>query len=159
MRNPVWEVVLKTVSTLALAIGLATGAHANIVEHADGSFSAAVSGQVVVMPKDLANVVVDALGEAKGSPADLENAIRTIITVHAAGADNVPLAATIAMLAIYRSGGSSGAVNAIIKGATAGNLSITPQMVLKTLSENVPRARRSRDARDTAESRSVSPVR
>ena len=164
MRNPVWKAVLKTVSSLMLAAGLAAGAHANIVEHADGSFSATVGGQVVVISEDLADSVIAALGEAKDNPADLEKALQTIVATHASGADNAPLAAAIAILAISRSAGSSGAATAIINGVTAGNPSTTPQIVLRALSENVPRARRaqlrSRDARDTAEDlgRSASPV-
>lgn len=165
MKNAFRGAALKILLSLALAVGVATGAQASIVENVNGGFSVAVSGQIVVIPENVATSVIGALGEARNNSADLEEAMKAIVAAHAGGADNAPLATAIAALAISRSGGSSAAVTAIINGVAQGNASATPQMVLRTLSENLPRAPRgqlrSRGARDTAEdlSRSISPVR
>ena len=149
---------------LLVAAGITAGAHASIVRNADGSFSAPVGDQVVVIPADLAAQVAGALEENGDDPAALLSAFQALVAGHAGGAEDLPLALAIAAFAISSVRDDPRAVTAIINATVGGNPSATPQGVLRTASQATPSAPdprpRSGGVGDTVEdpAQTVSPV-
>ena len=109
---------------MALALSAAT-LHAQeqstVTEQPDGTVAVTVEEGQIVVPAQVAEDVVAAVGEHAEDPQALEQAIREIVAEHAGSADDADLATAIAALAIFHAGARSATTDAIMRGAIAAN--------------------------------------
>ena len=132
MTNTLRKVAAALAALMAFA---ASGALAQpaVAENADGAVAVTVEGRQVMVPAVVADGVVAALRDHADDPRGLRKAIRAVVAEHAGAPDDAELAAAIAALAIFHSRGGSAAVDAIVRGASAGNPKLSAGALLAAL--------------------------
>ena len=117
---------------VALAV-LQTQAQTPVTGLTDGVVKVSVDGRQLLVPADIDEVLVVAVRDNVNDPQALRQAIQAIIAEHAGTPDDVDLATAISVVAIYYAGVRSAATDAIIRGASDSNPSVSAEMLLATL--------------------------
>lgn len=118
---------------LAMALSVAATqalAQATVTEQEDGAMALSIDGRQYLVPARIAEEVILAVSEYADDPQELQQAIRAIVAEHAGNPGDAELATAIAALAIYRSRLSSASTDAIMRGATFANPSVSAPSLL-----------------------------
>ena len=127
------KTVLARVCVLMVACVWAAGAQAGVEELDDGTVVVTTDAGEFVLPKLVAESVVEAVDEHGDDPEGLRSAIMELVAEHA-GSDG-QLATAIGVFAASRARSAPAIVDAILRGVSAGNATADVAVVLATLPE------------------------
>ena len=137
-----------------------------VTENADGTVTVVLEDRHFLISAVVAEDVAAAVRDLADDPQALEQALASIVALHAGDADDAEQAAAIAAFAILHTVGRSASVDAIVRGALVGNRNIPAGTLLAAITvAGLDRRERTDAERQLAElqatledSRQISPV-
>lgn len=142
--NPMTRSALAAMALAISAASLQAQAQSTVTEQPDGTVAVTVEERQIVVPAQVADEIVVAVGEHSEDPQALEQAVREIVAEHAGSAGDADLATAIAALAIFHAGVRSSTTDAIMRGAIAAN-PVVPAAVLLAELPTLPTTPRTED--------------
>ena len=106
-----------------------------MTENADGTVTLGLGDRQFLVPAVVAGDVTAAVRDHADDPQALEQTISSIVADRAGGSDDAELATAVAALAIVYARDRSASVDAIVRGALAGNQAISAETLLTAIAE------------------------